>query len=96
MKANLMIGVRLTDPMRGDDYSVQIEIAPPYVNAFERVDAVDDPLMRLCVPNSKMESEMRIVTKMRQDLATDLAKRLTEMLLDAMSARDTKNGYPKE
>jgi len=40
------------------------------------------------------EERYRTVVKMREDAAEILSKQITEMIISAMSEKDTRDGYP--
>ena len=92
MKATL--GVSLTQDRFGVRVARCIEIDGPFLEAFEPIDRVDDPLVAAIVGGTTAAAALR-VTKMRRDYAIYLAEKLTFEIMELMAARDKRDGYTK-
>lgn len=92
MKATL--GVSLTQDRYGVRVASCIEIDGPFLEAFEPIDRVDDPLVAAIVGGTTAIAGMR-VTKMRAHYAKILADQLALEIMELMASRDKRDGYTK-
>jgi len=92
MKVSLRVTV---DGFLGN-YSACCNIDDLYRYEFEPLHITDDPTLALATGDTLIDSrECQKRLKMRKDAADYLANQLSKMIVDAMSADDTLNGYKK-
>jgi len=82
-------------------FAAAIDISGPFMDAFEPVDVCDRAetaiFLRLAGnKNAHTNETVRVIRKKRENYAAILAKALTEQIIRAMEAEDTKNGYKPE
>ncbi len=71
-----------------------IEVPSPYEECFKPVDVCDDPMMAIVSGGMPANSErLERVIALRQEAAEQMARYLTDLILDEMQKNDTKNGY---
>lgn len=72
-----------------------IEIAEPFVQAFEKIGVCDEPMLTVFEPASVVRHSVkhRKVIKLREDAAKEIAETLTQHLIKEMEKYDTTNGY---
>ena len=74
-----------------------VNIPEQLEQAWEPKDKCDDAIMKYVGgSNVATRDEMVMVMRMRKDAAETLAKQLTELIVEAMSQKDTTNGYPNK
>lgn len=90
--------LKLTVEASGRHWSggVCIEVTEPMQYVFEPINTCDDPITAIATGDELPCNEsVRQKLGMRKDAAKDLARVITEMLLNEMKKNDTHNGYPK-
>lgn len=90
---NLIITVTAQDGHQS--YRAKVHIDPLMLDVFEPIETTDDLRLSLVI-GTPLPSSVSVVRRrqLRKDAAERLAASLTEVLVDAMSANDTHNGYP--
>jgi hypothetical protein len=61
--------------------------------AFMPIDFVSEKWMTSITPSAISIGQAKTVMKIRNDAAERIAEKLTEMIVQAMSSRDTIDGY---
>lgn len=78
-------------------YGAGCEVPELQRECFEPLKTTDDRMIAFATGETIANStEARKVLKTREDAAKILAEALTEIIIDAMKANDTHNGYAKE
>ena len=74
-------------------FSACVDVPEYLYKAFEPIDICDNECL-FVGGNAVSDARAKVVMKVRGDAAKDLAARLAGILVDAMKAGDTRNGYP--
>ncbi len=90
------IDLNLTARATGETFSTAagFVITEPFVRAFEPIKTSDCDIGMIF--GDTPPEAARIIYKLREDAAKEIAEGLTRVLMDQMKKMDTYNGYPIE
>ena len=86
----IVINVRVSS--RFGEYSAGIAVEDFLQESFAALAISDDRFLGY-IAGEPSDAQVQKIIKLRSDAAKDLAMRLTDIILDAMRANDTHNGY---